>query len=195
MVYVNPLNKVFFSVNLLCFSSNSVSRTRLHLTLFYTMNRFFVVLDYSLCALWVNRFKQVKWPNVCFLVSKLLPYNYVKPSHAFNILPMRIILQPLQSLLIMRFNRKLIKALMPRCTFLVIQWRNSGSEVLEFCWLCYKIPRRKKKWENVVFHGPVTPLNVLIKVVQLLTFGLDLSVLDRIIDRVKWCTVFCFFCF
>lgn len=172
MVCVNPLNKIFFCQFIVFFFKFCVSRTRLHLTIFYTRNRFFVVLDYSLCALWVNRFKQVKWRNVvCFLVSKLLPYNYLKPSHAFHILPMRIILQPLQSLLIMRFNRKFIKALMHRCTFLVIQWHNSGSEVLEFCWLCYEIPRRKKKWENVVFHGPLTPLNMLIKVVQLLTFG------------------------
>lgn len=97
---------------------------------------------------------------------------------------MRIILQPLQSL-IMQLNRKLIKALKRRCTFLVMQLLSSGSEVLEFCWPLHKIPRRKKKWENVVFHRPITPLNMLIKVLQFLTFGLYLSVVYGIIHREK----------
>lgn len=45
---------------------------------------------------------------------------HVKPCHAFNVLPMRNILRPLQLLLIMPFNRKLIKDRTHRCTSLVI---------------------------------------------------------------------------
>lgn len=66
---------------------------------------------------------------------------------------MRIILQPLQSL-IMQLNRKLIKALKHRCAFLVIQLQNSVSEVLEFCWLLHKNPTQEEKVRECGFPSP-----------------------------------------